>query len=363
MKVLFTFILIAVLTGSCSKDDLLVDQYKPQFTANPLLTSNYCRKVVGVMQGEQSALIYTGRYGLYTEDDFKTMHYNKYDDAIECFGTTVFFDGLNVWTVYHELTLGWRLTLSTPDNPRAKEIEPYHLRQGEFISPSAVQVPTVLGVNSMVFTAYRDSYESDNSYFIDVYSFIDDEVEHLTRIQSDLLPKKIFRSDDHLFLLAKKEITNSTQNIVQSHVYVSSDARAWNGPFMITENEDITQINNGHGITVAYNASFLFTSMDYGKSWIKRIISLDGEIQDVAVPDDHVIYAVIGLRNNEPHGWISKLAKSSDDGSTWQIMEKEFYGEKISFFDREHGIAMAKGTLQVTHDGGNTWKLILVSSD
>jgi hypothetical protein len=27
---------------------------------------------------------------------------------------------------------------------------------------------------------------------------------------------------------------------------------------------------------------------------------------------------------------------------------------------KQHGLAMTKGTLQVTHDGGKTWKLILI---
>jgi hypothetical protein len=168
---------------------------------------------------------------------------------------------------------------------------------------------------------------------------------------------------NNFFLLAKKEILNSSQSTIQSFVYISSDAQQWDGPFLISENEDITRVKHDHGLTIAFNTNLLFSSMDDGRSWSKRIMPLDGNIEDIAVPDANIIYAVIGVRMDESQGQISSLVKSADGGNSWQIMEREFYGDKASFFDEEHGIAMAKGSLQVTHDGGNTWKLILVSSN
>lgn len=88
---------------------------------------------------------------------------------------------------------------------------------------------------------------------------------------------------------------------------------------------------------------------------------MPGKIQDIEIINGNTIYAVIGQQENPSFGWVSKLAKSTNGGASWQIMDKDFYGESISFFNEQHGIAMAKGVLQVTHDGGETWRLVLIS--
>jgi hypothetical protein len=358
MKSYFAYTLVVVLAAGCSRDELLVDQYQPGFKANPFLTDNICTDVEGEMLGERSAAIYTGMYVLYTEDDFKTFRYNQYDQTL-CSGRTVFFDGINVWKAYDESALGWMLIQSVPGNSSAREIRSHHLREGEFNSGSEPQIPTVLDADEMIFTSYSNSYPGP--YQIDVYSFIADEVRLLSSIQGASVPYRIFVSEDNYFLVAK-EVSYSPQTAVQSNLYVSANAQEWDGPFIIGENSDIIQLKGNHGLTVAFNSSNqLFTSVDRGKSWTERIIPLEGMIQDVEIPDDNVIYAVMANGEDEAQGPISRLVKSSDAGSTWQVMDKEFYGERISFFNNQHGIAMANGTLQVTHDGGSTWKLVLVS--
>jgi hypothetical protein len=357
MKSYFAYILLIVVSAGCSRDELLVDQYQPGFKANPFLTDNFCTDVEGEMLGERSAAIYTGMYILYTEDDFTTFRYNQYDQTL-CSGRTVFFDGINVWKAYDESALGWMLMQIVPGNSSAREIRSHNLREGEFNSGSEPQIPTVLGADEMIFTSYSNSYPSP--YEIDVYSFIDNEVRYLSSIQSASVPYRIFVSEARYFLVSK-QVSSSPQTAIQSNLYVSTDAQEWDGPFVIGENTDIIQLKGNYGLTVAFNKSNqLFTSVDGGKQWTERIIPLAGMIQDIEIPEENVIYAVIANGEDEPHGPISRLVKSSDAGSTWEIMEKEFYGERISFFNSQHGIAMANGTLQVTHDGGSTWKLVLV---
>lgn len=84
------FVIILFVTG-CSTDGLLIDQYEPTFSANSFLTDGYCQDVWSRMVGENSAVIFTGRYGIFTEDDFKSYRYNvfgDYENGVPCFGET-----------------------------------------------------------------------------------------------------------------------------------------------------------------------------------------------------------------------------------------------------------------------------------
>lgn len=348
MKTRHLFLAILLFASGCSTDGLLIDQYEPKFSANPFLTDGYCQDVWGRMVGENSALMFTGRYGLFTEDDFKTYSYNvfgDYENGIPCFGETLFFDGANAWTLYSN----WQLSLGTTTASVAKTIEPYDLRVKHqsldlFVN---VQRPTVLGLNTMIFTAYRDG-------IVKVCSFIDDKVEVLAEIETALVPVKIFFSDDYFFLLAKRAFAN------EYHVFVSEDGINWGDASLITSNGIISSIKESQGLVVAKSVDNIYVSTNVGQ-WQKITLPMPGKIQDIEIINENTIYTVIGQQESPSFGWVSKLAKSTNGGTSWQIMDKDFYGESISFFNEQHGIAMAKGVLQVTHDGGLNWRLVLIS--
>lgn len=105
----------------------------------------------------------------------------------------------------------------------------------------------------------------------------------------------------------------------------------------------------------------LWRDLGNDNEWHQSVLPIQGQIQDIEVINESTIYAVIGQQENLSFGWVSKLAKSTNGGNSWQLIEKDFYGESISFFNEQHGIAMAKGVLQVTHDGGLNWRLVLIS--
>lgn len=355
MKARNIICILAVAMSGCTTDSLLVDQYMPEYSANPFLTDGYCWDVWGEMIGENSAVIFTGRYGLYTEDNFKTYRYNvfgDYENGVPCFGETMFFEGANAWTLYNGGTLSWKLTLGTTTASQAKAIEPYYLRERhESLSFTNIQPPTVLGLNTMIFTAYSDGV-------LGIYSFIDDEVSLLTELETGLIPVKIFHSNNRFFLLAK-----TVSPTVQSYVFVSDDATEWSGPFLITTNSSlISYIKELQNLTVALNKNNVFVSNNDGATWNEVDLPIDGEIQDIEVINGNTIYVVIGQQEDKSFGWVSKLATSTDGGNNWQLIDNEFYGENISFYNEQVGIAMSKGVLQSTNDGGINWKLILISN-
>ncbi|HRJ31309.1 MAG: hypothetical protein KF803_11330 [Cyclobacteriaceae bacterium] len=351
MRTQHLLFVIILLVTSCSTDGLLIDRYEPKFSANPFLSDGYCQDVWGRMVGENTSVIFTGRYGLFTEDDFQSYRYNvfgDYENGVPCFGETVFFDGGNAWTLYYASPLSWKLSLGTTTASEAEEIGIYNLKvKHESLEFFMIQPPTVLALWTMIFTAHREG-------IVKVCSFIDNEVDILAEIETELIPVKVFVSDNKFYLLARSASTT------ESYVFSSTDGITWSDPSLITSNGIISTIKSSDDLVVAIDNDNVYV-LENDNEWDQSVLPLQGQIQDIEVINGNTIYAVIGQQENLSFGWVSKLAKSTNGGNSWQLIEKDFYGESISFFDEQHGIAMAKGVLQVTHDGGLNWRLVLIS--
>jgi len=100
-------------------------------------------------------------------------------------------------------------------------------------------------------------------------------------------------------------------------------------------------------------------SHDAGKSWAV-MSNPDGKILYSQILSESVIYSVIYESVEDNGTVVSKLSKSYDGGATWALQTTPFYGDRISFFDQSSGIATSNGALQITDDGGSTWKPVLI---
>ena len=335
---------------SCVTDGFLADQYKPTQRANSSLTNGHCYKLWGKMLGTNSALIFTGLYGLYTEDDFQNFYYNEYNNRFntdDCKNETMYFDGNQVWNRFNYNFANWYLKLSAAADPGAFVVSSDYLKiLSPVLSSKTILAPAIVNVDLLVFASYGDGK-------INIYSLANNAVQLLSEITTTLEPTQLFFTNNKFILVA----INGTK----SFIFTSLDAASWNGPFLINDNTDITTIVQGNDVTMAFNNDQLFVSHTEGESWIESSLPLLGKILDIEPINNNLIYAVIGIESDDSFGWISKLATSTDKGITWQSGNTKFYADDISFFDQLHGIAMSKGILQVTHDGGITWRPVLIS--
>jgi hypothetical protein len=95
---------------------------------------------------------------------------------------------------------------------------------------------------------------------------------------------------------------------------------------------------------------------DNGENW-SNFLSMD--VQWTSIDTQGVAHS-IEIVDGDDHSAICKLRVSKDKGLTWSnVNGKRFYGTKIHFFDKLHGIAWDYKVLQYTKDGGKTWELLV----
>ena len=151
------------------------------------------------------------------------------------------------------------------------------------------------------------------------------------------------------------------------HLYFSTNLVSWQGPFFLGEftfNGYLISVE-GKGSTMVATVLnpnnqpdefFMMRSSNGGQTWSPMPGHED--VIYVQVLTEQLLFALVRQPAGDV-GTISKLAKSTDGGSTWTLENALFYGDRISFFDALNGVATAGPTLQITEDGGKTWKLIL----
>jgi hypothetical protein len=97
-------------------------------------------------------------------------------------------------------------------------------------------------------------------------------------------------------------------------------------------------------------------SADNGLNW--TFISMPGRLWTNVV-NSGLIYT-LEANGADTYSTIGKLKISADKGLTWtSVGGNAFYGSKVSFFNKLHGIAYSNNILQYTNDGGRHWKLIV----
>jgi hypothetical protein len=314
------------------------------------------------MISENTAIVYTGSYALYTKDDFETIQYHKYK-SFESTGRweVQYFDGLNVWLQTHN-------SFSFP--------------QYRNISYKLVQTQTTSNLDLTIFFTATNTLPI---YYSAVPSFYDSAT--LLFARADISGTNFYMGDifkNTASLVSSLRTTDisvgvySTKNLVLYltdsyagyNYYTTSDLVSWQGPFplSIDYSEEVMSISSNDKLLVMRirsSKNFDSTgklsyrnmySTDKGKTW-SSFAGLTSDPIDVKLLPDGSIYAIIDA--NTANYSTRRLAKSFDNGKSWTLENKEFYANSISFYDQKNGLAVYGSLLQVTNDGGKNWKLIL----
>lgn len=360
MKARITILLLSLI--SCTKDTILLEQVAVEVNALVDYTSD-CVDVYGLMVSESEALVFSGSYSMYSDDDFATMAVaEKSGNSLQCSGQTIYFDGLNAW-----LSSGSDSRRVSFDGRSDAFVYPYYsdfsftpTRPGTYTT-----FPPLFGSHNTFLMAV------DNINKMDVY-LCDAELKTGNRIAStntfvtQMMPRRMFKTND-LFILSASNVFSFPS--VPHSVFTSTDMTTWQGPFafdVLITTETILEITGNEENLVARSGDdqnnpgeYAFrVSTDAGVTWSDLGDGMNF-IHAQAI-DTQNIFAIAKSSTGD-RGTISKLYKSANLGVTWTSEEALFYGDRIHFYDASNGLAMARGTLQITHDGGRTWKLIFTT--
>lgn len=101
----------------------------------------------------------------------------------------------------------------------------------------------------------------------------------------------------------------------------------------------------------------LYYTYDGGVNWSLKNFYINGFINSIQFVNEKIGFILVrpSLTVANTRAYIYK---TTDSGETWTAMDKQVFASSIYFEDENTGIATYDGIVQVTHDGGKTWKLI-----
>jgi photosystem II stability/assembly factor-like uncharacterized protein len=101
----------------------------------------------------------------------------------------------------------------------------------------------------------------------------------------------------------------------------------------------------------------LYYTYDGGVNWSLKSFNFNGFINSIQFVNEKVGFILVRpsltVANTRAH-----IYKTTDSGETWTPMEKQVFASSIYFEDENTGIATYDRIVQITHDGGKTWKLL-----
>jgi hypothetical protein len=352
---LITFAL--VIFSSCDNNSFLANEVSPVTKAYIGYTNN-CQPIGAEMLTKNSALLYTGRYVLFCEDDFKKISYIELEGTSTCGDRLLYNDGYTVWLLDQNSNFIYKR------NPKLNSIS--------FISPgyfslSYPKITPVLKASyfldsvNLLFPAIDFSKQSIEIYRGDITKKTALLISTIKSKGISFLPEGLLLTEKTMVVLAKDD--NSSY-----YSFTSLDGVNWTEPNLISKSGRIEYFEGNSNTLVSSFVTYdngnisnriIFISSDAGSTW-KQVNNQNQKFIYVqSLPDGNLV-GVIEQRKGDI-GTISKLAKSTDMGLSWQIIGNEFYGDYVCFFDQQNGVAISLGTLQATRDGGKTWKLIFAS--
>lgn len=372
-------ILFLILLFSCTKDTILIEQIPAEVNAIINYT-NDCQDVYARMISDTEVLVFSGSHAIHSDDDFATMSaVLNTTGGYGCNNQVIFFDGLNAWT-REAMPYGGtsnRVSFEGQDNLFIQSGYSDFTFTPSLLSYSKTDHPLFENLTSFLMAAQNGS--KLDIYQCDAHTKTGTRIGSTNTLVTPLAPRRMFKVND-LWILSAQHLNNPPA--VTHAVFTSTDKITWQGPFDFDELRDYETIweVSGSGATLVarvvnyevpsnystcpatqidgcQTATFRI-SKDAGQTWT---VFGDGKgFIDVQVIGPETFFGITPSAPGD-RGPICALYKSTDGGATWTTEATPFYAERIHFYNATDGLAMAEATLQITHDGGKTWKLVLTS--
>jgi|GEM_PF-1744825 len=101
----------------------------------------------------------------------------------------------------------------------------------------------------------------------------------------------------------------------------------------------------------------IYHSSNGGQTWQSYNLTIaNSGINDLFAVDTQVAFA-ISIASNDNIAAIADVYQTTNGGQSWQkINQNRIYADKIDFLNQTTGIATSRNVLQLTEDGGKTWR-------
>lgn len=256
------------------------------------------------------------------------LYVPKFENRVEN-GTTV--SGTHSFDVVHFVNkdLGWVFTYYT-----------------------AAQGASVFASGLKVYQVIKDAFNNVNLYSL------------LAEVSPD------YKAADAYFLNTFTGYLLVNDNANNAFLLVTNDGGAtWAETHQISTSVRLNKlfvVDNSPGYLYAYSTTGkqIFYSSDSGQSWQNyNLIIANGGITDFYAVDTQYAYAVSVAFADEIAS-VADVYQTTNGGQSWQkVNQSRIYADAIDFYSQTVGIATSANVLQLTQDGGKTWKVLVYPTE
>lgn len=360
---------------ACSeKDELLLSNIEIVPNFNPETTILTGSEMMAWMKNDSTIEGFGGGYAFRSTDNFKNftiqpgeiigfpIYYNKEGVIVSGYYhnnsgiiTNDYFTG-----AYRDITPFLDKYIAVPD-----------IYYGE------IQYPIFYFRNpndGMIVSRFKKShaaYEIEDG--VKFYKLINGKPEPVSAVASnDYTPIDLEFFDENVGYTLLTEFNNSYPGYSKI-MYLSKTedgGNTWSEPERILKSNVIPQkISNmlltGPNTIVLYSdkkingTSHMFVSENGGGSWNTGFLPSD-HINSIQFITSKIGYYVDDTQLNYHQYRKGNIYKTIDSGKTWnKINESDVYVNHVFFINETTGIAYTDNVLQITHDGGKTWELLI----
>lgn len=376
LHALFPFLLLALLSAcSARTDGLLVDRLDVETIAKPIVRNLTTGEEVRAWLYADSALIgFGGIYAFYTPNEFDSL-FAVSENALIKKGKLLYND-------FERLVIQ---TSPPEEDLRLEQSEDYgstysiKVEKDNFEQREETGI-LIRGTHSFDAAAFAGI---DIGWVFSSYNAItgDELFASATKVYS--VVKNGFTGEVEMSLIAELPIEYRpvdaaffnalsgwllTRAAGKDYVFTTGDSGVtWEGPFEISGNSDAMEKIVLYDPQTLYlyssTQTAIYGSHDGGMTWLRTEPYLANlshyGVSDLYAVNDQVAYAALNSTADDI-AIIGNVFRTTNGGDTWtQANTQPMYAEYIDCLDENICIATSKNVVQITRDGGVTWKVLV----
>ena len=367
-----------LLLAACNSqtDDLLLNRLDVDYLVNPIVGNiTTGDEVRAWLIGDSSIIGFGGDYAFYTNNDFDSLYSVTPNNATLKSGTILYNDFENIVLqqagddLYIEETNDYGQTYS----PKIQKSRFEERSEGgvSITGTHSFDAAAFAGIDiGWVFSRYTALSGSDLfPTAAKVYNIVkngstgETSIIHIADLPAEYAPI----SANFFNALSGYLLTRSSTNS-NNYVFVTGDGGfSWEGPFIVGNtayNMQHIALSDPQNLYIYSKDKIgIYASHDGGMTWqyaepYLANLSHYG-VLDLYVVNQQVAYAALA-RAADDIATIGDVFRTDDGGNTWtKANQAAMYAEYIDCIDAHTCIATSKNVVQITRDGGATWKVLV----